>query len=118
MIKWDIALSTITQYGSNSKELVNRGYIKEFILNPRQPSEVKVQKATPKFCLRGIRRATPSSATEWWMPFRHLSIGRHWLVINFVFHIAFSHRFLIKYCLILVSYVDNQVYRGKVVIKD
>ena len=30
------------------QELVNRGYLKEFILNPRKPSEVKVQKEAPK----------------------------------------------------------------------
>ena len=29
-------------------ELVNRGYLKEFILNPGQPSKVKVQKETTK----------------------------------------------------------------------
>ena len=29
-------------------ELVNRGYLKEFVLNPGQSSKVKVQKAAPE----------------------------------------------------------------------
>ena len=30
------------------RQLVNRGYLKEFILNPGQPSETKVQKEAPE----------------------------------------------------------------------
>jgi len=39
MMEWDII-----PFQRQLQELVNRGYLKEFILNPGQASETKVQK--------------------------------------------------------------------------